>query len=186
MSLIGHTGTNFIDIWNKNDVFEMSSAIWRPFWLGIRWNLVTLRNDSRLFQGVFFNDRLYKRCGWSFRSTRKSDLWWFTTLKRKCHFNEIFITMSCQNDNVRCNQWWQFRQNENISVLVYVTIPIYQPHLFTRHYVWRVRYAAEIIMGISCRFNQYNHINLSDGIYEKLPGKIRIFILIVSYVVYLS
>ena len=34
-------------------------------------------------------------------------------LKRKCHFDKIFITgctESCQNDNFQCSQWWKFRQ----------------------------------------------------------------------------
>ena len=46
------------------------------------------------------------------------------TLKRKCHhFDEIFITgctESCQNDNFQCSQWRKFRQNDDISVSVYV------------------------------------------------------------------
>ena len=47
---------------------------------------------------------------------------WSLTLKRKCcHFDEIFITsctVSCQNDNFQCSQWWKCHQNEDISVSV--------------------------------------------------------------------
>ena len=42
------------------------------------------------------------------------------SLKRKCcHFDEILITdctESCHFDNFRCNQWWKFRQNDDISL----------------------------------------------------------------------
>ena len=48
---------------------------------------------------------------------------WRLTLKRKCcHFDKIFITsctVSCQNDNFQCSQWWKCHQNEDISVSVY-------------------------------------------------------------------
>ena len=48
-----------------------------------------------------------------------------TTLKQKCrHFDEILITGctgSCHFDNFQCSQWWKFRQNEDISVSVYIT-----------------------------------------------------------------
>ena len=47
---------------------------------------------------------------------------YWSTLKRKClHFDEIFITgctESCQNDNFRCSQWWNFHQNDDIFVSV--------------------------------------------------------------------
>ena len=47
---------------------------------------------------------------------------WRLPLKRKClHFDEIFITgctESCQNDNFRCSQWWNFHQNDDIFVSV--------------------------------------------------------------------
>ena len=43
-----------------------------------------------------------------------------TTLKLECrHFDEIFIIgciESCHFDNFRCNQWWKFRQNDDIRV----------------------------------------------------------------------
>ena len=35
-----------------------------------------------------------------------------TATKRKCHFDEIFITGCtgiCQNDKFQCSQWWKFR-----------------------------------------------------------------------------
>ena len=38
-----------------------------------------------------------------------------TALKRKCHFDEIFVTgcnWSCRFDNFRCRQWWKFLQND--------------------------------------------------------------------------
>ena len=41
--------------------------------------------------------------------------------KRKCHFDEIFVTgctRSCLNDNFWCRQWWKFRQNYSNSVSV--------------------------------------------------------------------
>ena len=45
-----------------------------------------------------------------------------TALKRKnLHFDEMFIIGcigSCQNDNFQCNQWWKFRQNDDIFVSV--------------------------------------------------------------------
>ena len=44
-----------------------------------------------------------------------------TTLKRKCHFDEIFITGctgSCHFDNFQCSQWWKCHENEYISVSV--------------------------------------------------------------------
>ena len=51
---------------------------------------------------------------------------WLHSLKRKClHFDEIFITgctESCQNDNFRCSQWWNFHQNDDIFVSVLLTI----------------------------------------------------------------
>ena len=37
------------------------------------------------------------------------------TPKQKCHFEEIFVTGctgSCHFDNLRCSQWWRFRQND--------------------------------------------------------------------------
>ena len=37
------------------------------------------------------------------------------TLKRKCHFDEIFFT-GCTGDNFRYSQWWKFRQTGNISL----------------------------------------------------------------------
>ena len=44
------------------------------------------------------------------------------SLKQKCrHFDEIFITGytgSCHFDNFQCSQWWQFHQNEGLSVSV--------------------------------------------------------------------
>ena len=47
---------------------------------------------------------------------------WSYTLKRKCrHFDEILITGctgSCYFDNFKCSQWWQFHQNEDISLSV--------------------------------------------------------------------
>ena len=47
--------------------------------------------------------------------------------KRKCHhFDEIFITgctESCQNDNFQCRQWRKFRQNDDISVSVFISVP---------------------------------------------------------------
>ena len=46
------------------------------------------------------------------------------TLKRKCrHIDEIVIidcTGSCHFDNFQCSRWWQFYQNEHISVTVYL------------------------------------------------------------------
>ena len=46
------------------------------------------------------------------------------SLKRKCcHFDEILITdctESCHFDNFRCSQWLKFRQNDDISVSVFV------------------------------------------------------------------
>ena len=43
-------------------------------------------------------------------------------LKRKCHFDEIYITdctESCHFNNFRwCNQWRKFSQNDNISAVV--------------------------------------------------------------------
>ena len=89
---------------------------------------------------VFFDLRLNKRL------SKQSRGWWFKTLphplwrhsnvksdegppytqKRKCHhFDEIFITgctESCQNDNFQCRQWRKFRQNDDISVSVYIMI----------------------------------------------------------------
>ena len=38
-----------------------------------------------------------------------------------CHFDEIVITGctgSCENDNFECNQWWNFHQNDDKSILV--------------------------------------------------------------------
>ena len=46
-------------------------------------------------------------------------------LKRKCHFDEIFITGrtgSCHFDNFQCGQWWKFHQNEDISVSVRTSV----------------------------------------------------------------
>ena len=50
------------------------------------------------------------------------------SLKRKYHFDEIFITgctTSCQFDNLRNSQWWRFRQNNDIfvSVIVHLWLP---------------------------------------------------------------
>ena len=50
------------------------------------------------------------------------------TLKRKCrHFDEIVITDctgSCHFDNFQCSRWWQFHQNEHISVTAYLHIAL--------------------------------------------------------------
>ena len=46
-------------------------------------------------------------------------------LKRKCHFDEIFVTSytkSCQNDNFQCSEWRKFNKNDIfISSRVFIT-----------------------------------------------------------------
>ena len=47
------------------------------------------------------------------------------SLKRKCHFHEIFVTgrtESCHNDNFQCSLWRNFHQNGNISVSMFVQL----------------------------------------------------------------
>ena len=48
-----------------------------------------------------------------------------STLKWKSdYFDEIFITESCQNDNFWYNQWWNFFQNDNISISMDILIVV--------------------------------------------------------------
>ena len=48
---------------------------------------------------------------WLFQSIHEAR---FTSLKRKCHFDDIFITghtASCQNDSFQCSQWYKISSN---------------------------------------------------------------------------
>ena len=68
-------------------------------------------------------------------------------LKQKCHhFDEIFITgctVSCQNDNFQCRQWWKCDQNDNIFVSVITVNDWWLPH----QYFWWIstdRYTFQV------------------------------------------
>ena len=81
------------------------------------------------------------------------------SLKRKCRFDEIFITgctESCHNDNFQCSQWWKFHQNDNISISVFVLV-------IERTLVLSVELACNLIC---------NTINIRPGLLRKGDVKV--------------